>query len=79
MGAKISGELIGTFNGLRIYARMSKSKKGGKDRLWLHVRQDNPKKWRIAAALSYTNSIDVRFEGEHGAAKPEADESAGES
>jgi hypothetical protein len=64
MGAKISGELIGTFNGLRIYGRLSKAKKKGRDRLWIHIRQDNPKEWRIAATLSYANSIDIRFENE---------------
>ncbi len=62
MGAKISGELIGTFNGLRIYGRLSRAKKKGKDRLWIHIRQDNPKEWRIAATLSYENSIDIRLE-----------------
>ncbi len=62
MGSKISGELIGTFNGLRIYGRLSRAKKKGKDRLWIHIRQDNPKEWRIAATLSYENSIDIRFE-----------------
>jgi hypothetical protein len=62
MGAKISGELIGTFNGLRIYGRLRKAKRKGKDRLWIHIRQDNPKEWRIAATLSYANSIDIRFE-----------------
>ncbi len=64
MGAKISGELIGTFNGLRIYGRLSKAKRRGKDRLWIHIRQDNPKGWRAAATLSYENSIDIRFESE---------------
>jgi hypothetical protein len=64
VGAKISGELIGTFNGLRIYGKLSKAKKKGKDRLWLHVRQADGKKWRIAATLSYANSIDIRFEGD---------------
>jgi hypothetical protein len=62
MGAKISGELIGTFNGLRIYGRLSRAKKKGKDRLWIHIRQPSEKNWRIAATLSYANSMDVRFE-----------------
>ncbi len=62
MGAKISGELIATFNGLRIYGRLTKAKRKGKDRLWIHIRQDNPKEWRIAATLSYENSIDIRLE-----------------
>jgi hypothetical protein len=62
MGAKISGELIGTFNGLRIYGRLSRAKRKGKDRLWIHIRQGEEKEWRIGATLSYENSIDVRFE-----------------
>ncbi len=62
MGAKISGELLGTFNGLRIYGRLSKAKKKGKDRLWIHIRQGDEKEWRIGATLSYENSIDIRFE-----------------
>ncbi len=64
MGKKISGELIGEFNGLRIYGRVSKAKRRGKDRLWIHIRQDDPKTWRIAATLSYANSLDVRFEND---------------
>ena len=62
MGAKISGELIGTFNGVRIYGRLSKAKRKGKDRLWIHIRQDDEKAWRVGATLSYENSIDIRFE-----------------
>ncbi len=62
MGKKISGELIGEFGGLRIYGRISKAKRKGKDRLWIHIRQDDPKVWRIAATLSYDNSLDIRFE-----------------
>lgn len=62
MGEKISGELIGTFNGLRIYGRLARAKRRGKDRLWIHIRQDNPKDWRIAGTLAYQNSIDIRFE-----------------
>ncbi len=64
MGKKISGELIGEFNGLRIYGRLSTAKRRGKDRLWIHIRQDDPKAWRIAATLSYANSLDVRFEND---------------
>ncbi len=70
MGKKISGELIGEFNGLRIYGRISKAKRRGKDRLWIHIRQDDLKAWRIAATLSYTNSLDIRFEND---VKPTSD------
>ncbi len=64
MGKKISGELIGEIAGLRIYGRISRAKKRGKDRLWIHVRQDDPKQWRIAATLSYAKSLDIRFEND---------------
>lgn len=70
MGAKISGELIGTFNGLRIYGRLRKAKRKGKDRVWIHIRQNDPKEWRIGATLSYANSIDIRFESGSPTAPP---------
>jgi hypothetical protein len=69
MGSKISGELIGEFNGLRIYGRVKKATRRGQDRLWLRIRQGAEKNWRIAATLSYTNSMDVRFESSDGGAE----------
>lgn len=62
MPSKISGKPNYESNGLRIYFKSHPAKRNGKDRLWVHIRQEKPKKWRIAATLSYVNSIDVRFE-----------------
>jgi len=57
------GTLIETVEGLKISVARAPSKTGkGKDRIWVSVRQDEPKKWRLAASLSYVNAFDVRFE-----------------
>ena len=66
MGAKISGEAIAEFEDIRIYARLSKAKRKGKDRLWIHIRQGESKRWKVAATLSYERSLDIRFEGDAG-------------
>jgi hypothetical protein len=31
------------------------------DRVWVHIRQDKPKKWRTATTLSYVNGVDILF------------------
>jgi acyl-CoA thioesterase len=62
MPSKITGTPIATFNGLKIYAALHTPKKKGKQRIWISIRQDVPKDWKIAASLSYVNSIDIRFE-----------------
>ncbi len=64
MTNKIKGKEISKSNDLKIYARLQKPKKKGKERIWISIRQDKPKKWKIAATLSYVNSIDIRFEKE---------------
>ena len=61
---KPKGKPIKKIEGLEIYVELKKAKTKGKDRLWVSVRQDNPKKWRVASSLCYVNSFDVRFERE---------------
>ena len=62
--AKNLGKPIITFDDFKIYVEHQRAKKKGKDRIWISIRQKEPKDWRIAASLSYVNSIDVRFEKE---------------
>jgi hypothetical protein len=60
---KVSGPPVANVQGLEIHFTNHPSKTGrGKDRLWLHVRQSKPKKWRVSASLCYVNGFDVRFE-----------------
>ncbi len=71
MSNKIKGKMIAEFNGLRIYARVKKPKKKGKERIYLSriylsIRQEKPKVWRVAATLSYAYSLDARFEKQTG-------------
>jgi len=62
MVTKVKGKLICEIEGLKIYARIRKPKRRGKERIWIGIRQDKPKEWRTAATLSYVNGLDVRFE-----------------
>lgn len=60
---KVIGSPVARFHGLDIYATLQPSKTGkGKERIWIQVRQADPKQWRIAASLCYVNGLDVRFE-----------------
>ena len=59
---RVKGRLIAEYYGLKIFGSLEKAKKFGKDRVWIQIRQDVPKEWRIAASLSYVNGADVRFE-----------------
>ena len=56
------GKLIGEIGGMKIYGRIIKPKKTGKERLIIGIRQDSPKEWRMASTLSYVHALDVRFE-----------------
>ena len=60
---KITGKSIWSKQGFNIYLKSKKSKTGkGKDRVWIHIRQTKPKKYRVAANLSYTQGVDIVFE-----------------
>ena len=59
---KIKGEKLAEFHGLTVYGRLKKAKRHGKDRIWIQIRQDEPKKYRVAESLSYMRSLDVQFE-----------------
>jgi len=61
MPSKIRGTPVATFEGLKIYVRSLVAKGRGMDRIWVHIRQDEPKKWRTATTLSYVNGVDVLF------------------
>lgn len=62
MPIKIEGTPLATFNNLKIYANFHKPKTKGRETVWLSIRQDHPKKWRVATTLSYVNAMDIRFE-----------------
>jgi len=56
------GTLVAEQEGIKIFFKKQTPKRKGKCRLWISIRQDKPKEWRVAATLSYVNAIDVRFE-----------------
>lgn len=59
---KVSGKPIASVSGLDIYVKSMPAKRKGKDRIWIQVRQNAPKSWRIAGSLCYVNAFDIRFE-----------------
>lgn len=63
-GKKISGLLVGEYEGLRISVHPLKAKKFGKNRVWIQIRQTGSKRWRMSASLSYARSADIQFTDE---------------
>ena len=59
---KISGKVLGEFQGLTIYGKLKKAKRSGKDRIWIQIRQSEPKRYRVSESLSYMRSVDIQFE-----------------
>ncbi len=59
---KIRGKKIASIEGLEIYVSHRKPKRRGMERLWVSVRQNGAKKWRVGSTLSYSKAVDVRFE-----------------
>jgi hypothetical protein len=58
---KVAGTLIANFNGLMIYAQLTKGKRSGKDTVWIQIRQDAAKPYRMRECLAYARSVDIEF------------------
>jgi len=61
---KVEAEVIGEFHCLTIYGRLQLAKRGGKDRLWIQIRQSDSKTYRVAESLCYARSADIQFEAD---------------
>jgi hypothetical protein len=59
---KIGGQFLANFHGLTIYGNHHAPKLRGKHRIWIQIRQDEPKALRVAECLSYMRSVDIQFE-----------------
>lgn len=59
---KITGEVIGKFHGLTIYGKVRHAKTHGRTRIWIHLRQADPKPLRVAVSLCYARAVDLQFE-----------------
>ena len=60
---KPKGTPVASVDGLNVYVTKLPSITGkGMDRVWISVRQEAPKQWRLSASLCYVNAFDVRFE-----------------
>ena len=61
---KVEAEIIGEFHGVTIYGKLQLAKRGGKDRLWIQIRQNAAKVYRVAESLCYARSADIQFEAD---------------
>ena len=59
--AKISGKKLFTFHGLDIYGEFTPATRGGRDTVWIQIRQDKPKKFRVRESLAYARAVDIEF------------------
>jgi hypothetical protein len=58
---KVTGRRLCDFHGLKISGKVTKAKRTGKDRIWIQIRQDSPKKFRVGSSLSYARAVDIEF------------------
>lgn len=59
---KVGGEVIGKFHGFTIYGTLHKAKTSyGKNRIWIQIRQSEPKRFRVSESLAYARAVDVQF------------------
>ncbi len=56
--------------GLTIYKCVKKAKRNGKDRIWIGIRQEESKEWRVSKTLCFAYGIDVSFEGKVSKQRP---------
>jgi hypothetical protein len=59
---KITAPVIAKFNGLTIYGKLRKAKRDGKNRISIHIRQADPKRFRVCRSLAYARAVDLQFE-----------------
>jgi hypothetical protein len=62
--SKVKAPKLFEFEGLSIHAILHKAKRTGRDRVWIQIRQQQPKKWHVSTTLSYAQGLDVQFQRE---------------
>ena len=63
---KVGGVKLCEFEGLQLFGTVQRAKHKGRDRIWIQIRQNKPKKWHVSTTLSYAQALDVQFQGEKG-------------
>jgi hypothetical protein len=59
---KITAPIIARFNGLTVYGKLRKAKREGKNHISIHIRQADPKRFRVCRSLAYARAVDLQFE-----------------
>ena len=63
MGPDKTSKLIGSYEGVDVYMTLKKPRMGGKQEMWIHIRQKGIKPWRKASrTLTYSKAADLEFE-----------------
>jgi hypothetical protein len=60
--SKVKAPKLCEFEGLEIHGGLFRAKRTGKDRVWIQIRQQKPKKWHVSTTLSYAQALDVQFQ-----------------
>lgn len=59
---KVKGKVIGHTDGLTVTVAHNPAKTAkGTDRLWIQIRQNDGKRWRVYETLSYPHAVDIAF------------------
>lgn len=53
---------IASYKGIKVFVSDQPAKSTGKDRIYISIRQNEPKKWKIFASLCYVHAADIRLE-----------------
>ena len=61
MPTKLTGTPINIGHGFKIYVGKPSNPKKGKPRIWISIRQDDPKEWRTYESLIYPHGADIQF------------------
>jgi hypothetical protein len=62
---KVTGKLVGHAHGITVTVSHHPAKTAkGKERLWLQIRQNTGKKWKVYESLAYARSVDIAFVSE---------------
>jgi hypothetical protein len=62
--SKVRAPKLFEFEGLEVYGILLKAKRTGKDRVWIQIRQQKPKKWHVSTSLNYAQGVDLQFQRE---------------
>jgi hypothetical protein len=59
---KVAGKIVGQAHGITVTVKHNSAKTSkGKNRMWLQIRQNEGKKWKVYESLVYPHGADIAF------------------